>query len=217
MFIDGVDQGYQDSPDWWYRGPNAFRIADLETDYPAHYFTVATVPQSVIDAYVENVAKYYHQLTGNTLELIVEYGSAGGWFTKAFEKNGYDIDSVDGSSSVDCNERADFRDVFYLRPPSYKNNYDIALCTEVAEHLEPPFAAVLVHNLICESDLVWWSSAEPGGNRPHLHHPNEQPLQYWINIFKFYGYGCYMLPDEVYEACAGRGRCIFYNKEKFNL
>jgi hypothetical protein len=213
MFIDGEDQGYQDDPNWWYK---SFRIAKLDEDYPAHYFTVAGVPDDVVKAYVENVAKYYHQITGNILETIIEYGSAGGWFSKEFDDIGYKIDTCDGSINARCDERCDFRQVFFANPPSTKN-YDIALCTEVAEHLEPPFAAILVHNIICEADLIWWSSAEPGGNKPHLHHPNEQPLQYWINIFEFYGYGCYMLPDEVFNACAGRGRCLFYNKETHKL
>jgi len=205
-----------DDHSWWHnpQNPNAFRIAKLDEDYPESYFkgygSVAT--DDNIAAYCNFVSEYYTKLTKKQLSSIIEYGSASGLFSKIFKERGVRITSIDGSSKATSRERRDFRRVF---TQNKTKQYDIALCTEVAEHIEPPFAGILVYNLVNESNIIWWSSAEKAA-APHVHHPNEQPLQYWKNIFDFYGYNCFMLPDEVYDACAARGRCIFYNKISYD-
>lgn len=207
---DGVDNGYLADKNWWNNPehPHAFRICVLDEDYPKIYYTNNhQLDNAMIEAYCNGVIAYYPKFTNRPLETIIEFGSAGSWFTNRFRSMGYTITALDGGSNATSNIQHDFRHVFV---PERK--YDIALCTEVAEHLEPPFAGILVHNLIQSSDLIWWSSAEIGRGPAHFHHPNEQPYKYWINIFEYFGYGCYMLPDEIYNACASRGRCIFYNK-----
>ena len=226
MFENNIDKGYLEDQNWWSNpnNPHAFRIANLDTDYPERYFEVAGVTNECIDNYVNYITQYCRDLVKEPKRLIVEFGSGGGWFLKKMNDYGLDVYGYEGSKAgikkcVDSGvhywliEQSDFRKPMQLMG----RKADMVLCTEVAEHLEPCFAGTLVYNLTLHSDLVWFSSEEPNTNKPHLHHPNEQPLQYWINIFDFYGYGCYMLPDEVYEKCLGRGRCIFYNKETIKI
>lgn len=217
IFEHGKDNGYLEERNWWHNPehPNAFRIGKLDEDYPQVYFNNHNLDSGVIDSYCRYVVDYYYRITNKSLKTIIEYGSAGSWFSNKFRSMGYEVNALDGADCAVSNVKRDFRKVLVFSPPAVKL-YDIALCTEVAEHLEPPFAGILVHNLTCESDMIWWSSAVAGHGQAHLHHPNEQPYQYWINLFDFYGFGCVMLPDEVYKACASRGRCIFYNKSVYN-
>jgi SAM-dependent methyltransferase len=64
--------------------------------------------------------------------------------------------------------------------------FDLAVCLEVAEHLKPEAAHELVRTLVSASDVVWFSAAIPlQGGQNHL---NEQPLSYWVNVFKTYDY-----------------------------
>lgn len=222
VFKNGVDVGYRDNQNWWNDGPESFRIAKLDEDYPAEYFATDHVSGKTVSNYCNNVIRGFEMMAGRRLKSIIEFGSGGGWFTAEFLKRGYSIVGYEGSGGgVDrCLQKMmpvvrwdDFR--ILLPAPSF-TKYDIALCTEVAEHIEPPFSSMLVQNLTSHSDMIWWSSEEPNTNKPHLHHPNEQPYQYWINLFEFYGYGAALLSDEIYNSCEGRGRYIFYNKKVYD-
>lgn len=71
-------------------------------------------------------------------------------------------------------------DDFLLQRP------DLAICLEVAEHLEEEYANVFVDNLCSLSDTILMSAAPPGqgGN----HHVNCQPWCYWFYKFTARGY-----------------------------
>ena len=67
------------------------------------------------------------------------------------------------------------------RPLPPLGRFDIAICTEVAEHLPPNAAPVLVSGLTQLSDTIVFTAARPGqGGRHHL---NEQPQPYWEALF----------------------------------
>ncbi|NEV01810.1 class I SAM-dependent methyltransferase [Bradyrhizobium uaiense] len=74
-------------------------------------------------------------------------------------------------------------------PPDLPARYDLALCTEVAEHLPEERATSLVDDLCALSDVVLFSGAIPGqGGSGHI---NEQWQDYWANKFRaldFYPY-----------------------------
>jgi hypothetical protein len=64
--------------------------------------------------------------------------------------------------------------------------FDLALSLEVAEHLAPEVAALLVDGLVGLAPAVLFSAAIPGqGGRGHL---NEQWPDYWGNLFAGHGY-----------------------------
>lgn len=63
---------------------------------------------------------------------------------------------------------------------------DLAICFEVAEHIEEEYADVFVDNLCGLSDIILMSAAEPGqGGRAHV---NCQPWVYWFHKFTIRGY-----------------------------
>lgn len=67
--------------------------------------------------------------------------------------------------------------------------YDLAISVEVAEHLNNNCSVHFVETLTSYSDVVLFSAAIPyqGGE----HHINCNPPQFWVDIFKKYGYDCY--------------------------
>ncbi len=218
MYQDGIDVGYLDDQNWWLNPehPHAFLIQKIDDNYSEEYFKEDHVSQVVVDALYENVNRYYGRLTGAELKSVIEFGCGGGWFLKKFSDNGIRTWGIEGSEAgykiccdrnLDC-IKLDLRRVLL----AFNNRYDVAICTEVAEHIEIPFSSVIAKTLTSHSDIIWFSAEEPNTNRPHIGHPNERPYKFWINLFDFYGYGCYMLPDEVFNACEGRGRMIFYNR-----
>jgi len=64
--------------------------------------------------------------------------------------------------------------------------YDLAISTEVAEHLSPGAAQTFLSSLARHSDVVLFSAAIPF--QPGHHHVNEQFPDYWASLFQSLGY-----------------------------
>lgn len=88
---------------------------------------------------------------------------------------------------IECDLNRDF--------PSGLPDFDLVLCLEVAEHLKPSRAGLLVAYLCSLGDYVLFSAAIPhqGGNG----HVNEQWQSYWGELFQKNGYGAIALPPEL--------------------
>lgn len=223
MFLNGKDTGYQDSPDWWWKGPNAFRIADLDEDYPEEYFPLAEPPK--VKEFADTVISYFQKWSGNKLRTLLEFGSGGGWYLKEFENRNLAVHGYEGSpwGVAQCLKRGvgrtniDLKD-FRLPMERKFRMADLAIFTEVAEHVEISFHGTVVNNIVSQANAVWFSTETPDvPNKPHLHHPGEMPLQYWKNLFAFFGYECHMIPQEIKDACWGRAQCIFYNPKVYQV
>jgi SAM-dependent methyltransferase len=78
--------------------------------------------------------------------------------------------------------------------------FDLALCIEVAEHLPERSAGPLVAGLARSSDRVVFTAATPG--QGGTHHVNEQPHDYWIELFYGEGFERSTLVDVLREAIA---------------
>jgi hypothetical protein len=59
--------------------------------------------------------------------------------------------------------------------------YDLSICTEVAEHLQPNNAKALVEFLVTSSDVILFAAAVPGQTGEN--HYNEQFPDYWSDLF----------------------------------
>jgi hypothetical protein len=222
----GTDVGYLDNNQkWWFDSeyPNSFELFDLDSFYSEHYFKEDHVTPHVVANYVELVQSTYRRITHSDLSSVLEAGCAGGWFTKSFLDQGIDIFAIEGSKcGYDSTIKRGVPQTRIIhhdlrREINLGRKFDIVCCTEVAEHIEPPFSSQLVKTLAHHSDLIWFSFEPPGTNDAHLHHCNEQPEKFWVNLFDFYNYGYSLLPREVSDSCAGRGTHIFYNRDVFTL
>jgi SAM-dependent methyltransferase len=64
--------------------------------------------------------------------------------------------------------------------------FDLAVCLEVAEHVQASSAPALVVNCVRHADRVIFSAATPGqGGTGHV---NEQPMSYWDELFGQHGF-----------------------------
>jgi len=208
-------------PYWWFNlaNPDSFEYYNLDLLYDVDYFKRDHLDESVSDNIASLMDHFYRAITANEkkLETVIEFGSAAGWCTEVFLKKGYAVQGIEGSLAGynRCVERGlkDFVIRHDLRTPlNLDKRYDMAICTEVAEHIEIPFSSVLVTSLVRHSDIVWFSFNSVDG---HTHHSNCQPAKFWINLFDVYGYG-FLQPNPKWKRdLQDRLDLIFYNKRRF--
>jgi SAM-dependent methyltransferase len=214
----GSDIGYlQNRQNWWFdpRFPHSFELFDLDSFYEDNYFRDDHVGPQVVARYVDAVLHYAEQIIQRPVTSVLEAGCGGGWFTKKFVDRGIDILAIEGtgvglSKAVERGvppERLLRHDL--RRPLQLGRRFDVAVCTEVAEHLECPFAGQLVQTLVDHSDVIWFSFEPPGTNEAHYHHSNEQPPKFWINLFRFHDYRVVEIPADLIAELANRGKYIF--------
>lgn len=180
--------------------PEAFGIAALNMTYPKSYFSGrkghpgGKGPTDL--AYLKYIHRYAGLVRGREVTSLVEFGNGGGPFAAHWHRLYPDQFVTVEGSGAGCalavergvpRERVVQHD---LRHPLYLGRqFDVAVCTEVVEHVEPLFAAQIVLNLVVHADVVWFSfKTAAGGNRAWINHPNERLLTLWTNLFDFYGY-----------------------------
>lgn len=113
----------------------------------------------------------------------------GTWLSVLKEKGVEEIYGLDGDwvdkdlleISKDCFTPTDLSQAFTL-----DQKCDLALTLEVAEHLPEASANNFVRSITNLSDFILFSAAIPQqGGRSHV---NEQWLEYWMGLFKEYGF-----------------------------
>lgn len=126
---------------------------------------------------------------------VVDVGGGEGWWARTFFEQG-GVDVLMGDESVPVLGGIDelspvgrsywTRHVDLTDPPFLRRTYDLALCLEVAEHVEERHAAKLVDWLCGLAPVVLFSAAIPdqGGHG----HVNEQWPTYWAALFAANGY-----------------------------
>jgi 2-polyprenyl-3-methyl-5-hydroxy-6-metoxy-1,4-benzoquinol methylase len=221
FFKDGKDRGFIGKDRQWWFNPafrHAFHIFDVNTMYGEEQVKRG-IEKEFVEKYVDIVMDWGKRFVGHDIHSILELGCGTGWITREFVKRGVNITAVEGSihaakvamdikgAEIIC------QDLRY--PLSLSGKYDITVCTEVAEHLECPFSATLVGNMTRHSDVVWFSSDGKSMAEAHYAHMNEQPIQFWHHLFRFFGYKMYFLPHDVqhfWKDSEGT-RAVFYSEK----
>lgn len=138
---------------------------------------------------------------------IIDVGCAIGEFVDGLYERGYKARGIEGSTCAKpfllprVKHKVAFHDLRY--PVSFNGNktlnkqYDLALCLEVAEHIEPEYADQLVANLCYLSRRIIISAAPPGQHGHH--HVNCQPAEYWVEKFNRQGYMRQMLKELAWQ------------------
>jgi len=181
---------------WWFDAdePHAFQIFDLDGFYSPRYFDGDHVDPNVVAVIAVSLLIAGQHALGRKVESVLDMGCGQGHFTHGLLSTGVDVIAVEGSSAGYAaardrgvpEERLVRHDM--RLPLQLGRKFDVVMCTEVAEHLEPPFSSQLIHSISEHCDVCWFSSEPPETNQDHLHHPNEQPDIFWINLFRFYGF-----------------------------
>lgn len=197
--------------DWWtnLRCPHAFQYLSLDSLYPAGYYVSKTeggahpARAMAADLY-EYMQSVYSAVFGRAFGSILELGTGAGEITSQFRDHGHDYCAVEGSPEGVVKlrqmgvpeDRLVFSDLKFLRPLGRK--WDLVMCTEVAEHVEPWFASKVVEICVSHADVVWFSAAERR-IRPHYHHMNEICIEAWDNIFATMGFPAFVELDKRHD------------------
>lgn len=132
------------------------------------------------------VAEVIHELFANEASDCIDVGCGMGLIIERLQELAWSVSGLDGAEAVKSCAPESVRDSIFAAdltaplPPMLR--YGLVICTEVAEHLEPQFADVLVDN-VCGlgSGPIFWTAALKGqGGTDHL---NEQDPPYWIEKF----------------------------------
>jgi hypothetical protein len=125
-------------------------------------------------------------------QSIVDMGcAAGDWLRAALDLGikdiwGYDVTEMPAEHRRFPATHFTYADLGQIIPPPRK--FDLAVSTEVAEHLPRSNAVNFVSNLTSFSDVVLFGAAIPyqGG----VGHCNENWVEYWNVIFRERGFSC---------------------------
>jgi len=123
------------------------------------------------------------------LKSIIDVGCATGDIVQAFIEDGVFAMGMEGTEahlkfSIIPHSSTYIHD---LRTPlDFKFEFDLCLCLEVAEHIEPEYADIFVSNLCTLSNQILLSAAPPGQGGHY--HVNCQLPKYWDEKFDKLGY-----------------------------
>lgn len=123
-------------------------------------------------------------------ESVIDVGCATGDLVAEFLKMGIAAKGIEGSKEclqfLECDaEKIFIRDMRYPMPPYMYNRWDLTICFEVIEHIEPEFARQFVYNISYMSNRLLISAAPPGQGGHY--HVNCRPLEYWDGFFESHG------------------------------
>lgn len=118
----------------------------------------------------------------------VDVGCGIGWILERLQEHGVRITGIEGSRHAIARSplaSAIVRANLERGVPDL-GRFDVAICIEVAEHLPARAAASLVDGLCRLGRHVVFTAAPPG--QGGIHHVNEQPPEYWFELFERSGY-----------------------------
>jgi hypothetical protein len=134
---------------------------------------------------------------------IIDVGCATGDFVNGFREMGYMAEGIEGSPNAI--PFAESGHIYYcdLRDPLpevfSEKKYDLCMCLEVAEHIEPEYAEQLVTTLTVLADFVLVTAAGPGQGGHY--HVNCQPKEYWVEKFERRKFMRSVLKESSWKQC----------------
>ncbi len=153
----------------------------MKSEKPIHHYG-AEFNTSAADIIVPFITGIFHPAS------VIDVGCGIGTWLKIFEKNGItDFLGVDGQHVTNsgqlliANEKFVATDLNAIDFKRFNRRFDLAICLEVAEHLQEVYADNLVRTLCSFSDVILFSAAIPGQTGEN--HVNEQYPTYWAKKF----------------------------------
>lgn len=122
----------------------------------------------------------------NTLNVksVVDIGCGPGGMSLYGNYKGVHVQGIDGDISIEKQNFIQFHD-FTTGPLSLDSNYDLAWSCEFLEHVYSQYIPNFM-KVFQQAQYVFCTAAPPGQGGHH--HVNEQPLEYWYNVFDQHGF-----------------------------
>jgi hypothetical protein len=189
----------------WWTDPldlRAYTYSDPNVEYDKEYFESEHHPsEEVAKQLYDYMQQTYKQVFGRYFKSVLEFGAGSGEITAQFHEDDLHYFVVEPTTagyekllSKGIYEASIIpEDIRFMYDMNYK--FDLVVCTEVAEHIEPWFASKVVEACTTHSDRVWFSAASEFQN-PHYHHPNVAPIHAWDKIFALFGYDYIVLENK---------------------
>jgi len=121
---------------------------------------------------------------------VVDVGCGPGHLIEALHRGGIEVLGLDYSAAARefvSQKGLPFETLDLTTPGVVPGSpWDLAVCCEVAEHLDARHADTFLENLTSGSNTVFLTAAEVG--QGGLNHVNEQPNSYWITKFDRLGF-----------------------------
>ena len=135
-------------------------------------------------------------------QSVLDIGCGRGAWLRSWKEHGVNkVHGLDGDYIDPTRLYIDpfeFTSVDVSRPFNLGQTFDLVQSLEVGEHLSQDSAAGFVSSITNHGNIVMFSAAVPGqGGTQHV---NEQPLEYWRDIFYRLGYSAYnYIRPKVYD------------------
>jgi SAM-dependent methyltransferase len=115
----------------------------------------------------------------------------GTWLRAAADRGAQEILGVDGSDVAPeklfvPKNRIQRHDL--NQPLRLGRKFDLVICLETAEHIEPERSKTMVESLVTNGDRILFSAAAPG--QGGTHHVNCRWPSYWQELFNQHGFAC---------------------------
>ena len=130
-----------------------------------------------------------HRRLPVAVRAVLDVGCGVGAWLVAWKELGCEVCGVDGAYVAPGSLQiatGEFHAHDLMLELALGRRFDLVQCLEVAEHLPPAAAPVLVASLCRHADLVMFSAAPPGQGGEH--HVNERPYGYWRELFAAEGF-----------------------------
>jgi SAM-dependent methyltransferase len=119
-------------------------------------------------------------------KTVIDIGCGSGLFLTPFMPHGVKVFGVDGEKTGGfLLDESEFKQAD-LREPQDFGKFDLAICLEVIEHLQPEYEDILVETIAKSADVIAFSGAKPG--QVGTNHYNCQTQEYWREKFKAHGF-----------------------------
>lgn len=171
-------------------------LANASASQTAAPHNTETSPAAVQAAREAAAVRYAAVVVGNILQhwvdlrSVLDLGCGTGMWLRALSAHGQrDVFGVDIETHDPRDLEIDPELILTAdlrRPVDLHRRFDLVICLDVAEQIDPRCAEVVVETCVRHADLVLFSTALPGqlGFSP----VNEQPPQYWADHFARHGY-----------------------------
>ena len=132
------------------------------------------------------MSEWWMPLLRKTLPFdnFIDIGCGEGWYVDWCEMRDITAVGIDGSEAaverareLNSDIRVMLLDIRKAQSFQWPGKWDLAMCFEVAEHIEAEYADRLVGLMTSAAPVVVMTAATPG--QGGLQHVNEQPREYW--------------------------------------